>query len=110
MAYSHALEDVRKTQLIWEDGAIDKGQAREKTALELFKQDPELAAEYLTDYCLSHAEKVLDAWWKLGDDLLVKYNHFRIYDPEKRTARSLTIPEGWKEAVIKYDKLEPLNK
>jgi len=110
VAYSHAIEDIKKAQLIWEDGAIDKGQAVEKTALELFKQDPELAAEYLTDYCLSHAEKVLDAWWKLGDDLLVKYNHFRIYDPEKRTARSLKIPEWWKQAVIKYDKLEPLKK
>jgi dipeptidase len=110
VAYSHAIEDVKKVQLIWEDGAIDKGQAIEKTALEFFKQDPKLAAEYLTDYCLSHAEKVLDAWWKLGDDLLVKYNHFRIYDPEKRTARSLQIPEWWKQAVIEYDKLEPLKK
>jgi hypothetical protein len=51
----------------------------------------------------------LDAWRKLGDDMLVKYNHLRIYDPEKRTARSLKIPEWWKQAVIEYDKLKPLN-
>ena len=43
--------------------------------MDLYKKDPALAAGFLTDYCLANVDRVLAAWWQLGDDLLVKYNH-----------------------------------
>ena len=110
VVYSHAIEDVKAAQAEWEDGAIDRAPAIEKTAFELHRQDPGLAVEFLTDYTNNYAEKVIDAWWDLGNNLLVKYNHFRIYDAEKRRSGPLDVPEWWKKAVIEHDGLKPLKK
>jgi hypothetical protein len=51
---------------------------------DVHKKDPAQAREFLTDYCLNNATAVIDAWWKLGDDLLVMYNHLWIYDAKTR--------------------------
>jgi hypothetical protein len=51
---------------------------------------------------------VVDAWWKLGDDLLVKYNHFRIYDTETRRPGRISTPDSWNKAVVEQDKLTPV--
>jgi hypothetical protein len=77
------------------------------TAKELYGQNPKLAIEYLTDYCLNNAEKVIDAWWELGDRLLVKYNHLSIYDTKNRKRTNLPYPESWFKEVIKYHDLKP---
>lgn len=108
VVYSYAIEDVKKAQLEWEDAAINKGPAIEKTAQEIFAQDPALAIEYLTDYCNNHADKVVQAWWDLGDALLVKYNHFRIYNAEKRNLGRLSYSEEWNRAVKEHDGLKPM--
>ncbi|HOZ30568.1 MAG TPA: C69 family dipeptidase [Bacteroidales bacterium] len=42
-------------------------------ALELHKQNPELAAEFLTDYSCNMANWVVDYWQELGNFLLVKF-------------------------------------
>ncbi|NIM58595.1 MAG: hypothetical protein GTO16_06585 [Candidatus Aminicenantes bacterium] len=107
VAYSHALKDVKKAQAEWETSAIERVPSIDITAKELYEQNPKLAAEYLTDYCMNNAEKVIDAWWKLGDHLLVKYNHLSIYDTENRKRSNLPYPESWFKEVIKYHKLEP---
>ena len=108
VVYSYAIEDVKKAQLEWEEAAIDRSPAIEKTALELYKQDPALAIEYITDYCNTHADKVVQAWWDLGDALLVKYNHFRIYDAERRRAGRLSSSDEWNRAVKEHDGLKPM--
>jgi dipeptidase len=107
VAYSHAIEDVEKAQAEWEKAAIKRVPAIDLTAKELYGQNATLAAEYLTDYCLNNAEKVIDAWWELGDRLLVKYNHLCIYDEENRKRSDLPYPESWLKEVIKYHHLEP---
>jgi dipeptidase len=108
--YSHAIQDVKAAQAEWEDGIIDRSQAIDQTALELHKQDPALAVEFLTDYTNNNAHKVIKAWWDLGDELLVKYNHFRIYDPEKRRSGPLQVPDWWNKAVVEQDGLTPLKR
>ncbi|MGM0465185.1 MAG: C69 family dipeptidase, partial [Acidobacteriota bacterium] len=108
VVYSHAIEDVKKEQHIWEDGAIKRASAVENTALELHQKDRTLAENFLTDYSISHALRVIEAWWDLGDKLLVKYNHLRIYDAEKRRSQRLSYTEEWKEALIKNKGLDPL--
>ena len=107
VVYSHAIKDVKKEQLIWEDGAIEKAPAIEKTAQELLKKNHSLAENFLTDYSISNALRVIKAWWDLGDKLLVKYNHLRIYDPDKRRSQRLSYTEEWKEALIKNGGLKP---
>lgn len=110
VAYSYAIKDVMEAQMKWEDTAIDRSQAIEKTALELYKQDPKLAVEFLTDYSNNNADKVIDAWWELGNQLLVKYNHFNIYNTEKRTLGRIRFPEWWNRKVAEQDGLKPLPK
>lgn len=108
--YSHAIEDVKKERQIWEDGALEIAPAVEETALKLYKEDPSLARKYLTEYSVSNALRVVEAWWELGDKLLVKYNHLRIYIPEERKVRRINFPDEWKKALIENQGLEPLGK
>ncbi len=108
VAYSYAIEDVKKARAEREETALSRAPAIDQTALELYRQDPSLAVEFITDYCLNNANKVIDAWWELGDRLLVKYNHLRIYDSEKRRVGRLIFPEWWLRLIVGHDKLEPL--
>lgn len=107
VTYSYAIEDVKEAQAKWEKTAIDKVSVIDKTALELYRQDSPQAIAFLTDYCIFNANKIVNAWWKLGDDLLVKYNHLSIYDSEKRKRGRLSYPEWWLKEVVKYHNLEP---
>jgi dipeptidase len=107
VAYSLAIEDVRKAQEKWEGASMDKLPVIDQIAGELFKKDPAQAAEFLTDYCLNNASSVVDAWWKLGDDLLVKYNKVFLYDTETREFNRIQYPDWWLKKIIEYDKLKP---
>ena len=46
----------------------------EKKALELLKQDPQRAKDFLTQYSMDWGDKVVTAAWKLGDHLWTKYD------------------------------------
>ncbi|MCK4558073.1 MAG: hypothetical protein KAU47_11175, partial [Candidatus Aminicenantes bacterium] len=71
---------------------------------------PKLAVRFLTDYCLNNANKVIEAWWELGDQLLVKYNHLSIYDTQNRKRSNLPYPEWWVKEVVRYHNLKPRKK
>jgi dipeptidase len=105
VAYSCAIEDVKAAQAEWEQPALDRVPEIDKKAKELYQKNPSQAIKFLTDYCLDNANRVVKAWWDLGDRLLVKYNHLTFYDTEKRTRdRSKpTYPDWWKKAVKMYD-------
>jgi dipeptidase len=109
VVYSYAIEDVRKAIAEYEDGAIALTPAIEMTAQELYKESPDKAVSFITDYCLQNADRVVDAWWKLGDDLLVKYNHLTIYNKETRESSRIGYPEWWLKLLVEFDKLVPLD-
>lgn len=110
VAYSHAIRDVQKAQDKWEKTAVERVPAIDISAKELYKQDPKLAVRFLTDYCLNNANKVIEAWWELGDQLLVKYNHLSIYDTQNRKRSNLPYPEWWVKEVVRYHNLKPRKK
>ena len=110
VVYSMAIEDVKKEIINWEDSAIARVSTIDKVALDLFRKDPAHAAAFLTDYSINHANSVVDAWWELGNQLLVKYNHLWLYDAEKRKVGKLQFPEWWLELLVEYDKLKPQEK
>lgn len=110
VAYSLAIEDVRKAQQKWEGAAMAKVPVIDQIAGELFKKDPVQATEFLTDYCLNNANSVVDAWWKLGDDLFVKYNKMFIYDVKTREFNRIQYPAWWLKKIMEYDKLMPQEK
>ena len=53
----------------------DKQAEIEAEALELYKQDPALAEEFLTNYSVGVANKIAKQWWDLGDMLWVRFNN-----------------------------------
>ena len=113
VAYNIALEDVKKTQAEWEAKTVANIGDVDKQALERYNKSKDEGIGYLTGYCLTHADNVVKAWWKLGDDLLVRYNKLSYYDTEKRTRErnKPAYPDWWKKAIKVYDAiLEPAEK
>jgi len=107
VVYSYAIQDVRKAQVKWEQSAIHRTEEIDKAAKKLYKKSPEKAHQYLTDYCNNNANLVINAWWDLGDFLLVKYNHLWKYNIKERKRERLEYPDWWLEELIKYNNLEP---
>jgi dipeptidase len=107
VVYSRAIEDVRQAQKTWENAALDRTPLIDEFAAQLCKKDPALARQFLTDYCLGNANRVVDAWWSLGDELLVKYNHLWVYDTQTRKRGPLTFPDWWLKLLVEYNKLQP---
>ena len=106
VAYADAIQDVKKAQQEWEAGALTKIPEIDKQAAELYAKSPAKAVELLTKFSNENTEKVVAAWWDLGDKLLVKYNHFGFYDQEKRgRSRAKPAPEIWRKAVRMADVL-----
>jgi len=107
VCYSPALEEVKKAQATWEDGALNQIPEIDQKALEIYKKNPAKASDFLTAFCLNNADQVVKAWWQLGDELLVKFNHFSYYNTERRTVerKQLEFPDIWKKAVRAIDAL-----
>ena len=104
-AFDPAIEDVQAAQAQWEAGAVARTPEIDQRAAELFKRSPAQAVKFLTGYCLNNANSVINAWWKLGDDLLVKYNHLGNANAQKRTSGRIKAPsaELWQKAVKVID-------
>jgi len=111
-AYNAAIEDVKAARKTWEDGALDRVPEIDARAAELYKKNPKEAVHFLTDFSLSNATSVVGAWWKLGDDLWVKYNHLGLYNAEKRSSGRIPTanPEWWNRAVKALDVLSEPDK
>jgi len=71
--WGHMRHDVAKVWKKFEKEAFDKQAETEKKALELYKKSPRKARKFLTDYSNKWMNKLVDAYWKLGDDLWSKY-------------------------------------
>jgi dipeptidase len=105
VAYSEAIKDVQAAQDRHEAGTIARIPEIDEQALALYKKKPAEAARFLTGFSLNTATNVVNAWWKLGDDLLVKYNRLYLYDTVKRNynRREPATPEWWKKAARAFD-------
>jgi len=105
VAYNAAIEDVKAAQKEWEDGALAKVAETDTLAAGQFKKSPREAIKTVTGFSLNNAQNVVKAWWKLGDDLLVKYNHLGLYDAQKRRRGRIPTadPEWWNKAVRAFD-------
>jgi dipeptidase len=103
--YSEAIKDVQAAQAKYERDLVKRIPEIDQQALALYKKKPAEAAKFLTGFSLNNAQTVVAAWWKLGDDLLVKYNRLYLYDTEKRTydRGKPALPDWWKKAVRAFD-------
>jgi dipeptidase len=113
VVYNAALEEVKKAQAEWEAKTVSRIPEVDKEALERYNRSQIEGIGYLDGFCLSHADFVVKAWWKLGDDLFVRFNKLGYYDSEKRALdrNRTTYPEWWKRAIKVWDAIsEPAEK
>jgi dipeptidase len=71
--YNNAIEDVRKKQKSLSDKFVHYVTATDAAALAIYKENPEMAIQYLTEFSHNNANSMLAEWKEFGNFLLVKY-------------------------------------
>ncbi len=97
LKYSYMIEDIKKMSASYEDGFFNLQPIIEQRAQELYKEKPELAQEYLTDYSCTLAQRTVDEWWNFGEYLIAKYSDGYVNFP--KTGKSVGYPQEWLDAV-----------
>lgn len=97
LKFSYMIEDIKKMYTTFEEGFFNLQPIIEKRAQELYKEKPELAQEYLTEYSCTMAQRTVDEWWEFGDYLIAKYSDGYINLPT--TGRTVGYPKEWLDAV-----------
>lgn len=100
LKYSYMIQDIQAVQSKLEGMEITTQPAVEKAALALYETDPDIMEHYLTNYCNSNAESVIEEWIKLGEHLITKYNDGYVKN-ERGRAEGVGYPEGWLRKVVK---------
>lgn len=94
LKYCYMKEDIIAKQEEIENKEIDNLiETWDRKALDLYKEDPSKARDYLTDVCCNNAETVVKAWWKLGEYLIQKYADGYINKP--RIGQEVPYPRWW---------------
>lgn len=94
LKYSYMIEDIKEVQEEIEGDFFAMQPAVEMAALELYKKDPALAVKFLTNYSNDAANRAVDAWWELADDLVAKYD-----DGYIGASDQVGYPTWWLEEV-----------
>lgn len=92
--WSDMVVDVQKEQGALEGQFLGAQADIEKRALEHYKQSPEEAREYLTEYSVRQGETVHTRWRHLGEQLLVKYMDGNVRD-EQGKVNHPKAPDSW---------------
>ena len=100
LKYSYMKPEIQSVQSEIESKFLEFQPAVEKTALQLFKSNPNLMKRYLTDYSVTHAESVVKRWRELGEYLITKYNDGYVQDEDSRPCEK-GYPENWLRKVLK---------
>ncbi len=95
LKYSYMIKDIQAVQSEIEDNLLKLQPVVEATAAELYRTDPALMKQYLTDYSLSQGESAVQRWRELAKHLIAKYNDGYI------NRREVGYPEEWLRKVIK---------
>jgi len=100
LRYCDMRADIQAVQRELEGHLLALQPAVEKTALELYRSNPDLMTRYLTDYCVTHAELVVKRWRELGEHLIQKYNDGYVQTAPGRPEEQ-GYAESWLRRVLK---------
>jgi len=100
--YSDMIQDVQKAQRAFEGEFLSRQPEIEAAALDLHRRSPDAARDYLTDYSVRQAERVVTRWKGLLEELLVKYMDGNVKD-ELGNVTHPPYPEEWYRAIAKAD-------
>ncbi|MDR0390367.1 MAG: C69 family dipeptidase [Planctomycetaceae bacterium] len=102
LKYSVIAPDIIAVQKELETKFFTLQKPVEKTAAEIFKTNPELTKQYLTDYSISQAELVAARWKKLATDTFTKHNDGYVRTKEGNYPNeAAAYPEEWLKRVLK---------
>ncbi len=102
LRWSDAVKDVQKVQTEIEDKVIARQKAIESAALELYKTDKNLAAEFLTEYTAGQASSMMRKWTDLAYLLISKYNDGYVKN-QKGQPETVGYSEEWLKKIIELD-------
>ncbi len=77
--YADSMNDLISVRAPLEKGFFKKVADVDAKAAKLYKESPEKAKKYLTDFTDSCMKDVEKAWWKLNWSLITKYNNNEIH-------------------------------
>ncbi|WP_296357792.1 C69 family dipeptidase [Ramlibacter sp.] len=98
--WSDVVVDVQKEKNALEGGFFASQAEVEKTAVEKYKQNPEAARNYLTEYSVRQGDKVHAHWRKFGEELFVKYLDGNV----REDTGKINFPrprEAWYRAIVR---------
>ena len=76
MRYQPMSRDVEAVWSEMENNLFAGQEAFEEYILQQMKKDEEKAKAELTKYCIDNAEKAVNDYWQLGDELWGKYTNY----------------------------------
>lgn len=110
--YDRAIVDIRKKQNELRNKFEAFIPAIDEAAMLLYKQNPALAAEFLTEYSHNTAKNTVGEWKELSNFLLIKYLDGNIKQEENgkflrnqwgfpKNPKNQDYSDSWKETLIK---------
>ncbi len=92
--------DVQKVQREFEGRFLADQAEIDRTALDLYKQNPAMAKDYLTQYAAKNTGQLMTRWKKLGEFLIWKYLDGNVRN-EKGEVTHPNAPEEWLRCIVK---------
>lgn len=100
LKYAHMVEDIVKKQQELENCAFaEVANSIDKEAELLYKQSPDKAKTYLTNFCQANLQKTIAEWWKLSELLITKYNNGCLTINKDQVMVPIGYPRSWLASV-----------
>ncbi|RKV87939.1 MAG: dipeptidase [Bacteroidetes bacterium] len=71
--YSELMPELKEQQKKWDDFFTESVKRTDATAVDMYRKSTTAVTSMLTDYSVSQAENVTEAWRKMGERFMVKY-------------------------------------
>jgi dipeptidase len=97
--YMDIIKDVKQVQQQLEGSFDGQIPGVDKAAEALYRQSPELARDYLTEFSKKQAALTVDRWRALWAELFVKYNDGNVRN-EKGVVLHPPLPTDWYQRII----------
>ncbi|MDZ7331675.1 MAG: C69 family dipeptidase [candidate division KSB1 bacterium] len=97
--YSDMIKDIQKVQRELEGKFFADQSEIEAAALALYKQSPQLARDYLTEYSVKQGDATVQRWKKLGEFLLYKYLDGNVKNELGKVTHP-GYPESWYRRIV----------
>ena len=97
--YNLMVEDIKEVQSYFEEKFTFQQEAVEKAAMKLEGED---RIKFLTNYSAQAGEQIHNAWVKLGNHLITKYNDGYVKDSSNRI-HSKGYSDEWLQKLIEHE-------